>query len=231
MLTEYERNCIEWLKSLGIAEIYPYIENGIECSATSLYEVYYKAVLSYETLEIVDDKNAFYSVNDLKNIENIVEYQNQMGAFYSPFFTKRSDISDEVIKGYTHQQLKDILAKANRKNRGIYYISSINGYTSTTLHDNPRIVKSEITNRPYKERVYGHISVVAAETLRLYDGTELSFSFPFMLKGREVSSSNIYEVYTLAYRFHSNFELLKEQRFYSKQQRRIIKQLRKVGKL
>lgn len=231
MLTEYERNCIEWLKSLGITELYPYVENGIERVATSLYEVYYKAVLSYETLEIVDDKNAFYSVNDLKNIENIVKYQNQVGAFYSPFFTKRSDISDETIKGYTHQQLKDILAKANRKNKGIYYISSINGYTSTILFDNPRIVKSESTNRPYKERVYGHISVVATETLRLFDGTELSFSFPFMLKGREVSSNNIYEVYSLAYRFHSDFELLKEQKFYSKQQRKIIKQLRKAGKL
>lgn len=229
MLTDYERSSIKWLESLNISEFFPYKENGILKSATSLYEVYYKVVLSYETIEVIDEKNDFYSVNDLKNIESIINYQNKMCAKYSPFKSGRVGITDDVVKSYSHQQIKDILTKSNRKNRGIYYVSSLNGYTSTTLFENPVMVRADGAKRSHKERLFGHISVVVLETLRLFDDTKVLFSYPVSLDGKTIKCSSIYDVYHLVFNHPNELKLVNERHFYSKQQRKTIKRLRKVG--
>lgn len=229
MLTDYERSSLEWLNSLGIVEQYPYIENGISKTASSIYELYYKVVLSYETIVISDENNEFYSKNDLKNIESLIRYQREMSAKYSPFRSVRSDISDEIVKQYSQEQVKNILTKANRKNRGIYFISAVNGYCSTTLFENPIKVVSEESNRCYKKRLFGHISVVALETLRLFDNTELELSYLAVLGDKELKCCNLYDVYRLVFKYKNDLKLVNEKYFFSKQQRQTIKKLRKVG--
>lgn len=229
MLTRYEAEVYEWLLSIGVTENFPYIENGLEGCADNIEDIYFKAVFSYETFEPIVQGNKHYSPNELKNISVIQRYQQEMGAYYSPFQVERSGISEEVVNGYGHQKIKETFNKANRKNKGIYYISTFQGYTSTTLYENPIIEVSEAFNRPRKERLFGRLSVVVPETMRLYDGTELTFQYPFMMKGREVSSNSIYEVYSLAYKHPEGFELINSKKFYSNQQRKIIKKLKELG--
>lgn len=227
-LTEYEQKIYEWLRTQGIVESFPYIENGIEKTANSLEEIFYKAVFSYRTFSLVDKSRA-YSPNDIRNISLILSYQNQMGAYYSTFQTKRTTITEEDIQGYSHEKVKGLLAKAYKKNRGLYYISSLKGYTSTTLYENPVREVLKGSNRPKKIRVYGRIQKVFPETLRLFDGTNVTFDYPFVLNGLEDKTDSIYRIYELAYLNSSNFEIVASRGVYSGQQKRVIKKLKELG--
>ena len=231
MLTRYEAEVYEWLLSIGITEKFPYKENGIESYADNIEDIYFKAVFSYDTFEPIVQGNQYYSPNELKNTSEIQRYQREMDAYYSPFKVERTGISEEIIKEYSHVKIKSIFNKAHKKNKGIYFISAFQGYTSTTLYEHPRFEISEEFNRAYKERLFGRLSIIVPETMRLYDGTKLKFQYPFILKGKEVSSDSIYEVYSLAYKYPNEFKLIKSKRFYSNQQRKNIKQLIEMGGL
>lgn len=226
-LTEYEKKIYDWLKTLGITERFPYIENGVEGEVSTMEEIYYKAVLSYQTFSLID-RNRAYSPNDFRNVELIKDYQIKMGAFYAPFQTKRS-LTEEDMEGFSHEKLKGIFTKAHRKNQGIYYISGLRGYTSTTLFLNPSYECLNGSNRKSKVRVYGRIQKVLPETLKLFDGTIATFDFPFVLNGLECSTDSIYRVYELAYLNPNGFEIIANRGVYSGQQKRIIKRLMTMG--
>lgn len=235
-LSEYEEKVVEWLKSLGIIEEFPYLENGILYTANTLEEIYFKATFSYETFEPVEETNKYYSANELHNIRLLLKYQKKMGAYYKNFHYK-STVTEEEVKALTHEQVKNRLNKAYRCNRGVYYITGLRGYTSTTLHENPIIEKGEGQSGHEgcgmyrKLRLFGKMALVLPETLRLFDGTTSIFEYPFLLKGKEVSSDSIYEVYVFAYKNPDSFELLNARRYYSSQEKRTIKKLCSLGRL
>lgn len=226
-LTEYEEGVYQWLESIGIKEKFPYIENGVEGEVSTMEEIYYRAVLSYQTFSLIDRGRA-YSPNDFKNIELIKDYQRKIGAYYAPFWSKRN-LTEQEMSDFSHEKLKGIFTKAHRVNRGIYYLSSLRGYTSTTLFLNPSYKCLKGSNRKSKIRVYGRIQKVLPETLRLYDGTTAIFDFPFAINGLECSTDSIYRVYKLAFENAGHFELLANRGIYSGQQKRIIKQLIELG--
>lgn len=235
-LSEYEEKVVEWLKSLGITEEFPYLENGILYTANTLEEIYFKATFSYETFEPVEETNKYYSANELHNIRLLLKYQKKMDAYYKHFQCKAT-VTEEEVKTLTHLQIKGRLNKAYKCNRGVYYITGLRGYTSTTLYENPIIEKGEGHSGHEgcgmyrKIRLFGRMATILPETLRLFDGTTSIFEYPFMLKGKEVSSNSIYEVYTLAYKNPDNFELVNARRYYSSQEKRIIKKLCNLGRL
>lgn len=234
-LTEYEQRVYIWLQSLGITETFPYKESGVLGVVDSIEDVYFKAVFSYDCFSLEIETNQHYSANEIRNIKAIQRYQKKMSAYYKPFQSKRTTITEEDVRAYTHEKLKGLFNKAYKVNRGIYYLSGLKGYTSTTLYENPTIEPgaghgvSVGCGMYRKYRTYGKIAVVAVETLKLFDGTELVFNYPFSIKGRETSSNSIYEVYDLAYKHGENFELLEDRRFYSSQQKKIVKKLKKLG--
>ena len=80
-----------------------------------------------------------------------------------------------------------------------------------------------------KHRLFGKLSVVVPETLRLFDGTLVEFNYPFEIDGRETRSTSIYEVYTLAFRYGERFKIIEARRYYSGQEKKIIKKLKKLG--
>ena len=235
-LMENEEKVVEWLRSLGITEKFPYLENGILYTANTLEEIYFKATFSYETFEPVEETNKYYSANELHNIKLLLKYQKKMGAYYKNFHYK-STVTEEEVKALTHEQIKNRLNKANKCNRGVYYITGLRGYTSTTLYENPIIEKGngqpehEGCGMCRKIRLYGRMALILPETLRLFDGTTSIFEYPFLLKGKEVSSNSIYEVYALAYKNPNDFELANARRYYSSQEKRIIKRLCNLGRL
>lgn len=228
-MTNYELRIYSWLKSLGITEKYPYIENGVEYLADTLEEVFYKAVLSYDTFSLVKKKYKPYSPNDIRNFEFLLRYQKEIGAYYAPFLTVRRNITEEDVKKYSHDKVKSILNKASRVNRGIYFVSSLLGYTSTTLFENPILQYSEETKRYSKMRIFGRIQKVLLETAKHFDGTVLNIEYPFILKGVERKSESIYEVYELAYQNPNGFELITDNDLYSGQQKRIVNKLLVFG--
>ena len=227
-LNEYETKAYHWLDSLGIKERFPYVENGIEGEVSSMEDIYYKAVLSYQTFSLVD-RNRAYSPNDFKNIELIKNYQEKMGAYYAPFFSKRS-LDEGDIEGYSHEKMKNIFTKAHRANRGLYYLSALKGYTSTTLYLNPSYECLNGSNRKSKVRVWGRIQKVLPATLALSDGTVATFLFPYILNGVEGATDCIYRIYELAYANPSGFEIVSSRGIYSGQQKRIIKRLADCGR-
>lgn len=190
-------------------------------------DIYYKAVLSYQTFSLVD-RNRAYSPNDFKNIELIKNYQEKMGAYYAPFFSKRS-LNEEDIEGYSHEKMKNIFTKAHRVNKGLYYLSALKGYTSTTLFLNPTYECLNGSNRKSKVRVWGRIQKVLPATLALYDGTVATFMFPYTLNGVEGATDSIYRIYELAYANPDGFEIVANRGIYSGQQKRIIKRLLDCG--
>ena len=141
----------------------------------------------------------------------------------------KRNLTEQETSDYSHEKLKGIFTKAHRVNRGIYYLSSLRGYTSTTLFLNPSYECLKGSNRKSKIRVYGRIQKVLPETLRLFDGTTAIFDFPFAINGLECSTDSIYRVYKLAFENAGHFELLANRGVYSGQQKRIIKQLIELG--
>ena len=234
-LTEYEQKVYIWLKELGIVETFPYKESGVSGIVDNIEAIYFKAVFSYDCFSPEIETNQHYSANEIRNIKAIQRYQKKIGAYYKPFQSKRTTITEDDIRGYTHEKLKGLFNKAYRVNKGIYYMSGLKGYTSTTLYENPTITPgnghgvSVGCGMYRKYRTFGRIAIVATETLKLFDGTELRFDYPVSIKGKETSSNSIYEVYSLAYKHGENFELLEDRRFYSSQQKKIVKKLRKLG--
>ena len=227
LLNEYEIQVYQWLEKLGIREKFPYVENGVVGEASSMEEIYYKAVLSYQTFSLID-RNRAYSPNDIRNVGLIKDYQCKMGAHYAPFLSKRS-LDEKDIEGYSHEKLKNILTKAHRANRGIYYLSSLKGYTSTTLFLHPTYECLNGSNRKSKVRVWGRIQDVLPATLELYDGTVATFVFPYSIGEISSTTDSIYKIYELAFANYADFSIAGSRGIYSGQQKRIIKRLIELG--
>ncbi len=235
VLCDWEKKIKEWLNSMGIKEEYPYVECGEQGMVDNIEQIYYLATLSYETFSPIINKNHHYSPNELKNIRLIQKYQHSMGAYYSYFFSKRPDLTDEIIRNYPHVKIKSILIKANKKNRGLYFISSFRGYTSTTLFDNPTIEKgaghgNSVGCGMYRKiRIFGRMGIVLPPTIKLKFGIDCTCEYPYILKGEVSSNCSIYHIYYLAYKYGKLFEVLEPRKMYSKQQKSIIRLLKRIG--
>lgn len=235
LLTEKEKKVKEMLELKGFNEFYPFYENGVEKSVDCFEELLFRVVLSYDTFQPIIDHNHHYSENEIRNINLIQEYQEDMEAYYHPFFSKRSDITEEDIKDYDHLKLKHIFNKAVKKNRGIFFITALKGYTSTTLYDNPEIEKGEGRSGHEgcgmyrKNRLYGKLAIVVPKTLELHNGKCADFSYPYSLNGKEYKTNSIYDIYSLAYEKPEEIELLHTRKYYSGQQKKIVKGLKRLG--
>ena len=116
ILTEEQHKQKEWLESMGVKEMFPFIENGIESETDSIEDIYFRAVLSYETFSPIVEYNHHYSANELRNIKLIQRYQRNMGAFYHNFQRKRKENQEKKVEQREHAEIKNILAKANKVN-------------------------------------------------------------------------------------------------------------------
>lgn len=237
ILTEEQHNQKEWLEGLGIKERFPFIENSMENETDSIEDIYFRAVLSYETFSPIVEYNHYYSANELRNIKLIQRYQRSMGAFHHNFQRTRKENQEKTVMQREHAEIKNILAKANKVNKGIYFVTGLKAYTSTTLFDNPIIEKGQghgnsVGCGMYKKiRFFGRIEDVLPETLRLYNGITATFEYPYTIKGETSSSSNIYHVYEMAYKYGNFFEVLESRSMYSRQQKRIIRKLKRMSEL
>lgn len=223
---------IDWLKWKGIEEQYPYIENGVQKTANSMYEIYAKAIFSYQTFQIVESTTQHYSVQEQRNLKLIEQYQKEMGAYNTTFQEKRREVNEAYIDSLPHEKIRKILYIANRKNKGLYFVSGLGYFTSTTLYDNPVTTKAQGGScgggMPRKERVYGELSLVVSETLKLHNGSVPIFTYPYSLNAMRIQTESIYKVYQAAYKHPDSFELLEERKFYSSQHKRIIKRLKEM---
>ena len=234
ILTDKQQEQKKWLESLGLKEYYPFIENCVESSTDNIEDVYFRAVYSFETFTPIEETNQYYSANELRNIKLIQRYQKSMGAYHSNIKKERTITEEEIGLIHPHEY-KSKLAKADKVNKGIYFITGLRGYTSTTIFNNPSTEAGK-GNRTFvgcgmfkKNRVVGRIEEVLPETLKLYDFSFADFHYPYMINGREESSDNIYDVYEKAYKFGKFFEVLDSRMMYSSQQKRIIRKLQRVG--
>ena len=222
---------------MGLKEIFPFIDNGMEGETDSIEDIYFRAVLSYETFSPIIEYNHHYSANELRNIKLIQRYQRNMGAYYHNFQRTRKENQEKKTEQREHTEIKNILAKANKVNKGIYFVTGLAAYTSTTLFDNPIIEKgqghgsSEGCGMYKKIRFFGRIEDVLPETLRLYNGITATFEYPYTIKGETSSSSNIYHVYEMAYKYGNFFEVLESRSMYSRQKKRIIRRLKRMSEL
>ncbi len=232
VLTEEQHLQKDWLESFGIKEVFPFVENGVKSETDSIEDIYFRAVISYETFNPIVEYNHHYSANELKNIKLIKRYQRMMGAYHNNFQKRR-----KRIKQREHSEIKNILIKANKINRGIYFVTGLEAYTSTTLFYNPIIVKGQGHSNSvgcgmYKKiRFFGRIEDVLPETLKLYNGTITTFEYPYTINGTVSQNSNIYHVYKMAYKYGNCFEVLESRTMYSRQQKRIIRKLKRMGEI
>lgn len=233
-LTDRQREQKRWLEDLGYKEYYPFVENAVEGFTDNIEDVYFRAVYSYETFRPVEETNQYYSANELKNIKLIQRYQKNIGAYHRNFLKDRL-ISEEQISKIPMKEVKGKLSKAEKFNRGIYFITGLRAYSSTTIYENPS-TESGQGNRGLlgcgmfkKNRVFGRIEDVLPETLKLYDFSFADFHYPCLVNGKEESSDNIYDVYEKAYKFGKFFEVLDSRMMYSSQQKRIIRALQRLG--
>lgn len=227
-LTEKQHKQKEWLNSLGIYEVFPYIENGIVSETDNIEEIYFKAVYSYTTFKPIVEKNHHYSANELRNIKLIQRYQKAMNAHHSNIQRSNTTLTEQQIQGYDHITVRHIINKANRVNQGIYFITGLKSYTSSTLVDNPTVEQDIKTKRCRKTRVFGRIEIVLPKTLELLHSST-TFDYPYSIDGKESSSDNIYDVYEQAYKFGNLFEVLDARDKYSSQEKRIIRKLKRLG--
>lgn len=234
ILTDRQQEQKKWLESLGFKEYYPFIENGVEGLTDSIEDVYFRTVYSFETFRPVEETNQYYSANELRNIRLIQRYQKNIGAYHSNIKKDRT-ITEEQISLIPPHEYRSKLAKAEKVNKGIYFITGLRGYTSTTIFNNPSTEAGK-GNRTFagcgmfkKNRVVGRIEDVLPETLKLYDFSFADFHYPYMVKGKEESSDNIYDVYEKAYKFGKFFEVIDPRMMYSSQQKRIIRRLQRLG--
>lgn len=218
-LTESEAKIKE---ELNIEETYPYTENGIEKIGYSFNEVLYKAVLSYETFTLTETQTSYYTTKEIDLINKVIDYQTNIGAYYSDFFAS----NNKVIENPDHLTVKNLLNKAAQKHKGIYFVFGLQGFCSTTLHNNPIWVRGK-TPRKHKERFYGPLVEVVVKTLEIEEDS-FSFYYPYKVCGEEKRATSIYEVYQAAFS-EINFELLGSRQFYSKQERKIARNLHKKG--
>ena len=237
ILTEEQHKQKEWLMGLGIKERFPFIENAMASETDNIEDVYFRAVFSYETFIPIVEYNHYYSANELRNIKLIQRYQRSMGAFHHNFQRTRKENQEKTVMQREHAEIKNILSKANKVNKGIYFVTGLKAYTSTTLFDNPIIEKGQghgnsVGCGMYKKiRFFGRIEDVLPETLRLYNGITATFEYPYTIKGETSSSSNIYHVYEMAYKYGNFFEVLESRSMYSRQQKRIIRKLKRMSEL
>lgn len=229
LLNEFEQKIKEKLEDLGVLEEYPYIENGVLGKAETFEDVMFKAVFSYKSFEIIEKTSRCYSVKEQRVIQEIIRYQKEMGAYYAPFLNNK-----QVKANRTHEEVKNILNKANKKNRGIYFVTGLGGYTSTTLYENPILVpglghgKSVGCGQKKKFRLYGKLLKILPATLKLYDGYSLECCYPIRIRDQPLFCESIYEVYGLALRHKEDLFLEKERTFYSSQEKKIVKLLKEV---
>lgn len=229
LLSEFENKIKNKLNEFDLKEVFPYKENGVLGEVNTFEEVVFKAIFSYNTFEIIEETARFYSINEQRIIREIIRYQKEMDAYYGLFQVERKNRTE-----LTHTEIKNRLNKAYKKNRGFYYIVGLKGYTSTTLHENPVLSpglghgKRMGCGNKRKYRLYGKMSKVLPETLRLYDGSNITWSYPIKINGVCLECESIYEVYDLVLRHKEGLTLEKERTFYSSQEKKIIKTLKKI---
>lgn len=226
----------KWLSALGISEVYPFMENGLVRGADTIERVYFNAIFAYETFQLLEKTSKDFSVNEQRNIANILRFQKEIGAYYAPFQTSRS-LTTEEIKSLSQHGIRHKLMTAYKKNRGIYYVSGLQAFTSTLIYENPEIVKRRTADGkakagvPFKKRDYGPLSDIVPKTLKLFDGTTSIFTYPFVLNGVVCEVNRIYDVYMLAYRWPGYVDLAHDRTFYSSQEKKIFKQAKSIGEV
>lgn len=226
----------KWLNALGISEVYPFIENGLVRGADTVERVYFNAIFAYETFQLLEKTSKDFSVNEQRNIANILRFQKEIGAYYAPFQTSRS-LTTEEIKSLSQHDIRHKLMTAYKKNRGIYYVSGLQAFTSTLIYENPEIVKRRTTEGkakagvPFKKRDYGPLYEIVPKTLKLFDGSTSIFTYPFMLNGIICEANRIYDIYMLVYRWPGFVDLAHDRTFYSSQEKKIFKQVKSIGEV
>lgn len=204
----------------------PFKINGEEYSSASFDGVLGYAVYDYLTFT-PSETNYCYSPNELHTLTEVIRYQKYMNAVLE--LVKSKNLSTTDVELYTHTKIKSILNKKHKKNRGIYYIPSLLGYTSTTLYEN---YEKQSGCRigggcNYKKiRKFGALCDVVPETLRLFDDTKVKFFYPYAINGRKGYGKSIEDIYKMVVKHPYDLTLIRDKYYYSRQVKRNIKYLR-----
>lgn len=214
------------VKDLG--EYYPFRINGIPREANSFEELLSYVIYDFETIQLNDSK--YYSAYEVHIIESIIRYQKDIGAELEMLKTKKGLTKSDVMD-YSHIKIRHLLNKKVRKNKGIFYVPSLMGYTSTHLYNH---FEKEKGNRQdggcnYKRlRKFGDLKDIIPLTLWLYDKSKVRFYYPYKIydvKGYCQDKEDLYRV-VLESR-GQGLELVNERVYYSRQTKRNIKYLLK----
>lgn len=217
----------ELYKIEDLGEYYPFYLNGVKTVVKDFEELLRYVIYDFETIELGDSK--YYSPNEIKIVEVIKRYQMEVGAELEILKEKRG-ITKEDVESYSHKKIRYILNKKVRKNKGIFYVPSLMGYTSTHLYVNYEREKGGRKNGGcnYKRlRKFGELKEVVPETLRSHDKTKVRFYYPYRIKGNKSYSEDTEGLYRVILNSPDDFQLVYERQYYSRQIKRNIKYLLK----
>lgn len=204
----------------------PFLVNNEEYSSITFDEVLGYAIYDYLTFTPAET-SYFYSQNELHTLNEVIRYQKEMNAVLE--LVKAKNLSTTDVELYTHTKIKSILNKKHKKNRGIYYVPSLLGYTSTHLYENyEKQAGSRIgAGCNYKKiRKFGALCDIVPETLRLFDDTKVKFFYPYAINGIKGYVKSIEDLYKMVVKHPYELTLIRDKYYYSRQVKRNIKYLR-----
>lgn len=204
---------------------YPCIINGKQHVMPTFEKLLHSAIYDCETFEPIVEGHQHYSENQLDIIFAIIDYQLKMGAISSIYFT--AEYTAAEIKALTHKEVRRIIRGFSSKNKGFYYMPTLDGYISTHLYENPSLIKGNKGGRRKKEWLFGRMCDVFSPTMQLYCGSSLDFCYPYAIKEQEGSVKRIDDLIKVVLTMDNPQDLILQQHmtYYSNQEKKLIRNL------
>lgn len=153
---------------------YNFKVSTISRSVGSFKELLNFVVYDYDVIDIegIEDKKRF-TKQEVDIIEGIIRYQKGIRADMEIVRFIDSVVSLEDI---TYDRLYNLLKRKERVNRGIYYLPTLDKYTSTTV--NNKIREKRRKKEEYKDYITDAVSVVI-RTIEEGERVSIRFRYPF----------------------------------------------------
>lgn len=209
---------------LLLKNTYKFKNSCISREVNTFKELLNFVIYDYEVIEIEGlEGNEYYSEQEKRVIEAIMGYQKDLDADLE--LLRFTEYVECIIEKDYKEQLRT-LSRKDKRNRGIYYIPTVDAYTSTTLY---KEAMSERGRKDFSKYVTDIIEVVK-KTMYIHNKTNIEFKYPYKLDNIRHEVTDITELYNEAQRVlgeGKDFQLVNERVYYSRETIRNINKLLK----
>jgi hypothetical protein len=209
-----------------IKNTYPFKVSGLHKTANDFKELLKYVITDYQTIELIKNRNENFSEMELKLIEQIIRYQKEVGAYWDTVRVYNPPRENYIMDEFTYKKQKTLLRKKAKNNKGIYYLPTVDLYTSTELYNKSNNKWGKKDLREY----YGDIIEVVIKTLYLYDNTKIKFNYPYKVDNKRKNARELKELYVKARESvgtGKDFKLVYKKYYYSRETIRNINQIKR----